>query len=375
MKRNKWLIISLTLGLLLRLYLSYFQYSGDLKNHLVWGESALSNPIGFFSLHFPGFNDPNYPPLAIIAFGISIFLYQISIQIVTFLNHTLAFFPSMLVPLFLSENMVFAYLKFFPILSDIGISFLIYKFSTKTNHVPKYFFLLYLFNPAVIYTSSTWGQTESLTLFFVILSLYLGIKKRTPSSVVVFALAALVKQTALWLAPFYLVLWFREKNKKILIKSFILGLGVFFLSYLTFGLLPPGALKSYFSTLSGSSTVVSDAAWNIWYFLFPGRVEDSVSIGFLTVRQISLALLFLSLTFLMQKLIKQFAQDKLLWSLFLWSLIAFFIQTRVHERHLAPAILFSLLIPLSINKKIPLVVALSIFHLANLYQSLLLLPI
>lgn len=370
MKQNKWLIISLIIGLILRLYLSYFQYSGDLKNHLVWGESALSSPVGFFSLHFPGFNDPNYPPLAIMAFAVSIFLYQISVQAITFLNQTLTFFPSTLVPLFNSENMVFAYLKFFPILSDIGISLLIYKISNKIKHTPKYFYLLYLFNPAIIYTSSTWGQTESLTLFFVTLSLYLAIEKKTFSSIISLALAALVKQTALWLAPFYLILWLRDKNKVLLLKSFVSGISVFFISYLPFGLLPLGAIKSYFSTLSGSSTIVSDAAWNIWYFIFPGRVEDSLRIGFISVRQLSLVMLFASLSILIYQLIKRYTQDKLICSLFVWSLAAFFLQTRVHERHLAPALLFSLLIPLSINKKIPLVVVLTIFHLANLYQSL-----
>ena len=75
------------------------------------------------------------------------------------------------------------------------------------------------------------------------------------------------------------------------IKGIIFSLLTFFLSYLPFGLFPLEAVKSYLLTLSGSSTLVTDAAWNVWYFIYPGRVEDSVLLGPLSVRVLSIILL------------------------------------------------------------------------------------
>jgi len=367
-KRN--LLIVLLVGLLLRLSIGFFQFSGDVKNHLVWGNSFVSNPNGFYSRHFPGFNDPNYPPLAIMLFGASNLLYTGTLSLIKILNNSLSIFPSLLLPIFESENMKMFFLKLPGIFSDIGIAYTLYLFSKKLK-ISTLLPAIYLFNPAFIYTSTIWGQIEPVTSFFIIVSLYHGLfGKDKKLSVFAFVLSLLTKQTALWLTPLFLFLWWKEINTNQLIKGILLSLGTFFLVYLPFGLLPPGAIKNYLATLSGSSTLVTDAAWNIWYFVFPGRVEDSVTLGILSVRNVSIILLLLSLAIIIYKLIKKYSHVRFLYGLFVWSLLAFFLQTRVHERHLSFALLFLLLTPGLAKTYYLDYLTLSVYHYLNLYQSL-----
>lgn len=372
LKKNK-IVLVLFFALLLRLVLVYPQFSGDIKNHLAWANGFLSNPVGFYGHHFPGFNDANYPPLAILLFSISNLFLLVINTIFNFLNSTIPVFPSFLVPLFSSQNMQMGFLKLPGIVSDIGTGWVIYSILQKRQ--AKYSLLtasLYLFNPAVIYISSVWGQIESITIFFLIYSLYLALfSKQKYLSLLMFAFGALTKQTVLWFSPLYLFLWYSEMDWQSIIKGLLMGVTIFFISYLPFGLLPVDALKNYFSTLSGSSNVVADAAWNLWYFFFPAKgTPDSVSMGILTVRQTSIILLILVLIILMIYLVKKYSRERFFLAIFIWSLAVFFLQTRVHERHLAFALPFLLLTP-GIAKRYYLdYLALSIYHLSNLYFTL-----
>ena len=159
---KKSLLFLLLAALLARLGLAYFQYSGDVNNHLVWSQSFIGEgAAGFYSRHFPGYNDANYPPLAIYLFGLSVFLYQIILSFFQYLNNLIGAFPSALIPLWQSGNMQAAFLKLPAILADIGIGYLIYRLTKK-----KLLAAVYLFNPAVFYISAVWGQIESLPIFF-----------------------------------------------------------------------------------------------------------------------------------------------------------------------------------------------------------------
>lgn len=369
----KKIIGLLSLALVLRLIISVFQYSGDLKNHLAWGAGFLTQPLGFYSQHFSGFNDPNYPPITIFLFAIARLLFVGTGNVLNFLNTNIRLFPSLLVPLFQTENMQMAFLKISGIIADIGIGVLIYKILVKRSAKhPLLITSLYLFNPAVIYISSVWGQIEPLTIFLILLSFYhaLYFKKNKYFSLIYFSLAILTKQTALWFAPLYLFLWYKELKAKDLVIGTISSAAIFFLSYLPFGLNPPEAVKNYFSTLSGSSTVVSDSAWNLWFFIFPAGTPDSTLLGIFSIRQISIVLILLALAIIYFKLIKKYSSDRFLQFLFIWSLVVFFLQTRVHERHLAPAIVFLLLVPNLSFKVFIDYFLLSVYHLSNLHWSL-----
>lgn len=363
-----WILLS---ALILRLFLSYFQYSGDVKNHLAWGNGFINSPIGFYSQHFPGFNDANYPPITIFLFAISNLLLLGVNNLFNSLNHSFLIFPSFFVPLFLSQNMQMVVLKLPAIFSDIGIGYLIYRF-TSTRHsryLPLILSSLYLFNPAVIYISSVWGQIESVTIFFLLLSLYQIIytEKNKYLSIFIFGVAALTKQTALWFLPLYFFLWLKELNIKDLGRGVLSGILVFIISYLPFGLGPFSAIQNYFSTLSGSSNTVSDAAWNLWFFLFPSITPDSIRLGLITIRQSSVVLLCLSLFLILISLFKKYSLPRFFNALFFWSLAVFFLQTRVHERHLAFSLVFLLLTPGIVSRYFVDYLVLSLYHFSNIY--------
>lgn len=364
------LIISL--ALLTRIAIFFFQYSGDVKNHFVWGNGFLSWPFGFYSQHFPGYNDPNYPPFTIVLFALCNLLLSSLTSAVQYLNLHFRIFPSNLVPLFMSENMRYAFLKLPAIFSDIGIGLLLYKLSKLRREKNIYLAaIFYLFNPAVIYISSVWGQIESLTLYFLLLSIYFVLyKKDKHHSLLFFTLAALTKQTALWFAPFYLLLWIRKLSVREWIKAIIWSTFCFCGLYLMVGLNPFMGIANYFSTLAGSSNVVSDAAWNIWFFLFPQNTPDTVHLGIFSVRFISISVLIAALVFLITDLIRKYNEGKLFAYLFFWSLLVFFIQTRVHDRHLAPALVFCLITPGVTSRYFLDYLLLSAYHMSNLMWSL-----
>lgn len=375
MKQTKVILLFLLLGLLVRLYFLFPQYSGDVKNHFIWGSSFVQNPVGFYSRHFSGFNDANYPPLAIFLFSLSNLLLLAFRNFFQYLNNLLPAFPSFLVPLFNHENMQYGFLKLPGIFADLGIGFLLLKFfiGRKFKH-PYILASLYLFNPAVIYLSSVWGQIEPVTNFFLLLSLYLVYFGKTlrfkAASLIFFTLAALTKQTALWFIPFYLFIWLKNLPLRQFMVGILSSALIFFASYFPFGLNPFAALKNYFATLGGSSSGVSDAAWNFWFALYPAGAEDSIRLGLFSVRTISIFLLLSILIFFIYRLTRHYALSTYIKYLFLWSLAVFFLQTRVHERHLAPALVFGLLAFVESPAWWLSYLGLSLFHFLNLFLTL-----
>ena len=365
------IIFLLIIALVIRLLVSYGQYSGDVKNHLTWGTSLIdSGPAGLYLRHFPGFNDANYPPVAIILFGAAAWLYQLIIGLVTWLNTNLRLFPSFLLPLSASFNMQVAFLKLPSILADLGIGYLIYLTRPPKSH-PLLYASLYLFNPAIIYLSSVWGQIEPLPVAFLLLSYYfIKIKKSFYLSHLAFVIAILCKQTALWLTPLFLIVWWKEGGFKKIISGLCLQIVFFFLIYLPF-VAPIGAIGSYLSTLAGSSNHVTDQAFNLWYFIYGWAARpDNITLLNVSVRTWSIILVAASFIGLGFIYFRKYKLSRLGSYLFLFSLFAFFFQTRVHDRHLAPALPFLLISTLSAKFLIPLYLLLSAFHFLNLYLAL-----
>lgn len=367
MKRSKSIFLLLALGLVLRLFVSYFQYSGDVKNHVVWSQSFLNSPKDFYETKIPGFNDPNYPPLAIFFFAFSKVTYDLTSSAILWFNQ-FSVFPSGLVPLVLSENTLMAFYKLPGILADLVIAYFVYYyFKSKDQKKALTWSSLFLFNPALIYVSTVWGQIESLTALFLVLSFLFS---SSPLSFVYFSLAVLTKQTALWVLPLYLIIWFKALEPKKIISGSLSALAVFFSSYLVFGKWPLSAITSYLSTLSGSSTVVSDAAWNLWFLFYPAGTNDDVSLVFTSVRNLSIALLLISLLPILYRLMRQKSLSEYAISLSAWSALVFFLQTRVHERHFYPSLIFLYFINTNHKLKIITLIILSSLFLANLYDSL-----
>lgn len=374
----KKIVFLLILGLLVRLFISYFQYSGDVNNHLVWADGFIKSSTDFFTRHFPGFNDANYPPLAIYLFAASRLLYLAVLDVSKILNTTLSVFPSALVPFLTHSNTQIAFMKLSPIIADIGIAALIYLLTQ--NKFKTLMMSLFLFNPAVIYLSAVWGQIEALPIFFCLLSIYLFQRQSRFAlylSQLSFLLAILSKQTALWLLPVFLIMWLKKTKIIDFLKSSFVTLIAYFVIFVPFinwnhisALTQPVTI--YLSTLSGSTQLANDQVWNLWNMIYGGvPTLDSDMILFLSIRTLSFGLIVLSLIYICYRYVRKSSYSNLYLSFFLLSLVMFFIQTRVHEKHLFPALPFFLLLS---GKKLSLTllvfIGLSIFFYLNLYTSL-----
>lgn len=111
---------------------------------------------------------------------------------------------------------------------------LIYKISNK-----KIFLLIYSLNPLILFEGLTNVHNDVLLIFFILVALYLAIKKKNiVLSVISLAIATTVKYVAILIVPFIVIYYFRKKSllKRILNAIwlaiiFILVLGCTYLLY------------------------------------------------------------------------------------------------------------------------------------------------
>ena len=93
-------------------------------------------------------------------------------------------------------------IKLIPIICDVILACFIFRIADKK--MPKLSVLLaaaYMFNPAVIVNTASWGQVDSVFMLFVVLAIYYIVKKKLWISVIYYALALLIKPQALLFGP------------------------------------------------------------------------------------------------------------------------------------------------------------------------------
>ena len=435
-RMKKYIYVLLLTGLIFRIAISFRTYSGDVSNHIIWGKDAVDQGLqGLYERNFEklyGHTSPNYPPLTILIFA---FLYLIKnwiYQIAWFLNLRFPIFPSNLIFL-LKEFDYYPYLLKLPaIFADIGIAYISYLFLNKIrvkNQVTnKLITLFILFNPAYFYNSAYWGQTDSIPLFFLLVSFYILIyQKKFLTSAILFTLGLLSKQTIIIFIPLYLIVLFHLSNlsrhsdpelvegeessdppaggKRKLrfgmsnvpsldfsvtsflrndsLRSFIIvslvTFIIFWLFFLPFyqngnPLLFP--LTTYLNKiiLVSGLPFTSNHAFNFWYLLTGSRTTLASSkfifnisyeiLGYLVTGIISFLILFRLCIRSQNNYIRNF-----FYAGFLIPLTSFIFLTKIHERHLIVTLPFLLL--LTINNKFLLVtyIYISLFNFLNMYHN------
>src|SRR3989338_1236 len=411
---NKKILILLLLGLIFRIIISFQNYSGDVTNHMIWGEIAVRQglqglyDIDFYKLY--GHISPNYPPITILFFA---FLYLVKIwvyQFAWFLNLHLPIFPSKLI-FFLKDFNYYPYLLKLPaISSDIGIAYITYLFAKKIvgkkkSTWPLIATSLVLFNPAYFYNSAHWGQTDSTPLFFLLTSFYTLIyQKKYLTSVITFTLGLLSKQTVAIFIPLFLLIYFvissearnlaqrnyvsldfsvasllRNDRVRIFIKMILISSFIFWLFFLPFyrnGNLILFPLTTYLNKiiLVSGLPFTTNHAFNFWYLLNGSRTTLASSKfilnisyeiwGYFITGIITFLILFRLCIRSQNNYIRNF-----FYAGFLIPLTSFIFLTKIHERHLIVTLPFLLL--LTINNKFLLVtyIYISLFNFLNMYHN------
>lgn len=254
------------------------------------------------------------------------------------------------------------------IFSDLISSYLIYKISKKFSKERTALIIscFYLFNPAIWGNSALWGQVDSITSLFS-----LGAIASLPNlwiSALLLALSTLIKPQAAFIAPVVFIYFIKEKWRIKKILYYIVFSGIIFL----LGFIPFYSGSGNFITFVigrisvvlnqyGYGSINAFNFWGLWGFWKPdniGKINNQI-IGFITVGIISL----ISYLLVKKKKCLVYLMSSLIY------LTTYLFMTRMHERHMLPA-LAPLVISLNFLPNLIFVYLIfSLVYVANLIYS------
>lgn len=221
-KNNLLIIVLLLLGFLIRVFFVDKIVVGDLMNYAEWGQKLVEKgPQNYYFSEGWYYSVPVYPPVSIWSFA-GAFWFNEHRYILAQLHNLIKFPPSIFIIYFYKWGYIFL-LKLFPILCDLGLSFLIYKliFSLTKNFKKSIIgMLIYLFNPITIFLSGYWGQTDSVVGLLALMAFIFAVNKNVAISLPIMFLSLYYKPSWSVLIPFYLFVTYVVKPK---ISKFILG--------------------------------------------------------------------------------------------------------------------------------------------------------
>jgi Gpi18-like mannosyltransferase len=339
-KNNKEICATLFMALFIRLILSPFgTYITDQNTFISWANNLSQNgPRDFYnswSDYLPGY-----------------------LYVLWFLGKLGAWIP---IP-----NEVFYKLP--GIFADLLTGFLIYRIIVSKLKTKKAAWLAagYLFNPAILSNSTLWGQVDSLTILFSLLSIYLY-----PSNLFLSAIAlsvgTLIKIQAIVALPviFYLSLSQKNPVKKLAYFS-IFSTTIFFAAFIPFwnqNNLFLFAVDRVGKTLN-QYQYTSINAFNFWGIFGFWRPEGN---GLLSFNILGMLGAFALSTIALVKALHRRNHEFLLLAIFMLANFLFF--TRIHERHMLPALAPLLISSVHYPVLIPSYIALSLTYVLNMAYS------
>lgn len=250
-------------------------------------------------------------------------------------------------------------------LADLATGFLVYKILSKAKN-EKWGLIgaaVYVFNPAILFNSTFWGQVDSLTALTALFSVFI-LPENILLSALSLSIGTLIKPQTAFIFPVILFLFLKNKKKPSNYLVYVIsGLIIFVAAFIPFW--NHDSLISFIFERLGVSfnqyPYTSINAFNFWSlggFWKPDNIYFEV---------ISYVLVFASAVYLCFKLWnKKMAEYYLLSFIFAATFIFF---TRMHERHLLPV--FASLTVVAIDNPlfaVPLA-ALSLTYVLNLYYA------
>ena len=271
---------------------------------------------------------------------------------------------------FILNNFIFFYLLKIPaIISEILIGIIIYQeiFRSLNRKAATIAAAIILFNPALIFNSSLWGQVDSVSTLFVLLTIISLKKNKLIISSLFFSVAFLIKPQTAIIFPVLIYFIIKNFSFKNLLKLFFPALLLTYLLSLPF--FPIQTLTNLIQHITNSANVYpynSLFAYNFW-----GAIgfwaNDNQLFGSFNFKEWGILLLvgyLIILTyFYFKKNINLYSMTALI------CLGFFFLPTRVHERYLYPAIPLLVLAGAYLKSKIIylLTLILCFIHFLNLY--------
>ena len=313
-----------------------------------WGNDALRNSLSSL------YGGVDYPPL-----------YMYALYFNAWLNHHLTndsgpgTFPYMFIS------------RMIPVLCDLLIGcvlfFALRKWGLKSAVVGA---SLYIFNPAIMYDTSYWGQVDSVYTLFLLLSLQSLEGKKYFLSTLYASVAVLTKLQAFFFVPILaIVLISNLRVKRIL--GIVLG-DVIFVTAIMFPFIGVvGNIASNMFSNFGQYPYVTMNALNPWFLLFSYAIpvfkqcmRDTNMVYGISFRMVGY-LAFAAYTGLVMYQIRKDERNLLLGSASI-AFASFMLPTEIHERYLFPFFPLFLLIALRKREHIGVYTILTITYLLNL---------
>ena len=274
-------------------------------------------------------------------------------------------------------------LKLPSIFADVGIAYVLYRFlEGQKTEVRLGAAAVYLLFPPALLMGAIWGQVDSLSVFFLMLSLYWISRDRPIEGAAAYVVGFVIKPQIIAALPF-LALWIMRKNPPawakpggevipaVWLKTAAAGFGVLLLLVLPFF---PDYPWDFVTHLRDSANVENYRVNSFWAYNFWGMLgffkPDNTEYLGITYQVWGIALFAattLSILFAMRN-----ADDD--WALALGTalcLLAFYMfLTRMHERYMFP--FFVPFLAACVLSRNPLLwsmfVVLSLTQFLNLYQ-------
>jgi len=358
-------------------------YHPDILNHVDWGNRFWQyGPKRFYEASVWSVSWPNQPSGSIYLFAAITKIYQWLFAALWQLNIRFSAFPSFIFP-FLEAKLHIILLKIPFILADLGIGWLIYKMALKGKVGSKranFAASLFLFNPALIYNSAIWGQTDSLINFLALLALWLIYKRNYFGGIFSFILSLYLKLSLIiWAPVFFLVIILRRDFKKAVFPALFSFLLIVIASLPFSGDRNPVSWIWYLYSnrvLARQGDMLSGNAFNLWTLL--RGVDFSLKENILTFGVPAKAIgrvlasgsmIAIGFLFVLKDKKKQATRiNNMLWAVTLISFSTFLFLTNMHERYLYP-IFAPMAILVAMDKlKLKWYLALSLVSWLNLYN-------
>ena len=241
-------------------------YEGDLIMYQHWGDVATQ--VGVGRIYDPASYTEHprwvcdYPPVLPYLFGAISAFYQSVTGRPTLLQTPTVTWP----------------VKLLPILADLCIVFLIFfrlRRSASFN-VALVASASFAFNPAVLFNSAYWGQTDSVVFFLVLLAMVFLSDRKPEWCAVTLTLAAFTKPFGYVLGPLAVIMILRNHGLKRLGTAALASLGTILLLFAPFILAGNfvATAKTMVTQMVGMPNV-SNNAHNLWGIVSFWRALDA----------------------------------------------------------------------------------------------------
>lgn len=376
-------LLVLLAAFLIRLFLIFTPGHVDIKNHIDWGIRFWQyGPRDFYEQIFWGVSWPNQPFGSIFLYALIARLYDYLRGLIWWLNISFPLFPSFFA-VFAEQSLHSVLLKIPFLLTDLALGSLLFNFIRRMGGSPKVALLsagFFLLNPALIYNSAVWGQTDSLVNLMALAGIWLVFRNRFWAGIFLFASSFLFKlSVSVFLPVMFLLLWDKRRFwPAILTGFFITGL---FITLVTLPFVHHGHVFSWLwylyenRVLPRQGDMLSANAFNFWTMIYgiDLSLKEKMLLGpfpAMVWGRLAAIIIIFGIAFWQRKIKRKFDFSDYAFLATISAFAAFLFLTNMHERYLYPVFPFLIIVWGLVRREtiFRIIIILSFIYWINMYN-------